>query len=176
MTVPSEMNKRKPAGKDSSGASQPVASGANQAESFPGLGGNGNKTASTLTACRYSSLGGSQACRPQPTRLTVLPYYLISNIVSRVAMHDAGSGWSLGRHYRQCGQSCPCCRFAAGDIHGYCDICSQGQQIAIVSSSFWRLVMGMPYTWRPFTAGQPRQREPRRPVVQPHVAAAAAAS
>ena len=130
----------------------------------PSLGGNGNKAASSLTSSRYSSLGGSQACRPQPTRprptrrepymalLSVLPDYLISNIVSRVAMHDESSGWSLGRHYRQCGQSCPCCRFAAGDGHGYSAICSQGQHIAIVSSSFRRLVMGMPYTWRPFTA------------------------
>ena len=33
-------------------------------------------------------------------------------------------GWTPGKHYGQCGQSCPCCRAIIEDVpFGVCEIC-----------------------------------------------------
>ena len=49
--------------------------------------------------------------------------------------------WSGTEHWGLCGQSCPCCRFAAGDVFGSCDACdaaAQSLRAACTIASFIR--------------------------------------
>ena len=34
-------------------------------------------------------------------------------------------GWNILNHYGACGQNCPCCRAASGDLNGSCQVCEQ---------------------------------------------------
>ena len=49
--------------------------------------------------------------------------------------------WSGTEHWGLCGQSCPCCRSAAGDVFGSCDACdaaAQSLRAACAIASFIR--------------------------------------
>ena len=50
-------------------------------------------------------------------------------------------GWDSKTHYMpiggQCGQSCPCCRSAAGDTLGACPICNQIKEIPTKHVDGW---------------------------------------
>ena len=55
----------------------------------------------------------------------------LDNLISAEQLKNVPSchavGWTQNHHYMplggQCGQSCPCCRFAMGDVLGACLTC-----------------------------------------------------
>ena len=67
------------------------------------------------------------------------PEHVWRNILPYLVLHDEHA-WTTRKHYGFCGQSCPCCRFCAGDFLGSCTFCEQGLAAACVSSHLFRLV------------------------------------
>ena len=52
----------------------------------------------------------------------------------RIAGHQR-LGWRCVGHWGQCGQSCPCCRFANGEVNGSCLACfAAAHSLPIVST------------------------------------------
>ncbi len=61
--------------------------------------------------------------RPGRFRFEDLDFGL--DMLARCLCHPVSRrvGWSSWRHFGLCGQSCPCCRYAAGDAFGVCKFC-----------------------------------------------------
>ena len=58
-----------------------------------------------------------------------------------VPRNAADATWSAVEHWNVCGQSCPCCRYAAGDLVGTCGACHaavRSLHIACTIASFVR--------------------------------------
>ena len=56
-------------------------------------------------------------------------------------LNDADATWNAVGHWNLCGQSCPCCRYAAGDVVGTCGACDaaiQSYRTACTIASFVR--------------------------------------
>ncbi len=67
---------------------------------------------------------------------------------------EAGESWSASNHFSMCGQSCPCCRFNAGDYLGACPFCPDSAALRAASKPAARwtstflafgLVLGAPF-------------------------------
>jgi len=63
----------------------------------------------------------------QPSRFPACVWSLVRQYVYR---HEVG--WTASDHYDGCGQSCPCCRFAAGEAFGACEVCSGLRTLASI--------------------------------------------
>ena len=67
---------------------------------------------------------------PRPVRPLELPAYAWRSVKQYLYRHES---WCKGGHYGLCGQSCPCCRFAAGDLLGACKVGLGVRTLASVS-------------------------------------------
>ena len=78
------------------------------------------------TRCR----GRSRNPRPvQPLELPAYAWLLVKEYSYR---HEQ---WCKKKHYGFCGQNCPCCRFAAGDFLGACEVGLGVRTLASVSAA-----------------------------------------
>ena len=67
---------------------------------------------------------------PRPVQPLELPAYAWLLVKEYSYRHEQ---WCKVRHYGFCGQSCPCCRFAAGDLLGACKVGLGVRTLASVS-------------------------------------------
>ena len=67
---------------------------------------------------------------PRPVRPLELPAYAWRSVKQYLYRHES---WCKVEHYGFCGQSCPCCRFAAGDLLGACKVGLGVRTLASVS-------------------------------------------
>ena len=67
---------------------------------------------------------------PRPVRPLELPAYAWRSVKQYLYRHES---WCKVGHYGLCGQSCPCCRFAAGDLFGACEVGLGVRTLASVS-------------------------------------------
>ena len=69
---------------------------------------------------------------PRPVQPLELPAYAWLLVKQYSYRHEL---WCKVMHYGFCGQSCPCCRFAAGDLIGACEVGLGVRTLASVSAA-----------------------------------------
>ena len=69
---------------------------------------------------------------PRPVQPLELPAYAWLLVKEYSYRHEQ---WCKERHYGFCGQNCPCCRFAAGEFLGACEVGLGVRTLASVSAA-----------------------------------------
>ena len=69
---------------------------------------------------------------PRPVQPLELPAYAWLLVKEYWYRHEQ---WCKKTHYGFCGQNCPCCRFAAGDFLGACEVGLGVRTLASVSAA-----------------------------------------
>ncbi len=55
--------------------------------------------------------------------------------------HKSAIKWSVVDHYGMCGQSCPCCRYRAGELFGSCELCRLGNVEIKYAEHYLKMVL-----------------------------------
>ena len=68
-------------------------------------------------------------------------------MLAMVLVHGTShwAGWCDKDHYSECGQSCPCCRWALCDTLGTCDICEEYWEVKCVAKQWNRVAKYIRY-------------------------------
>ena len=88
--------------------------------------------------------------------MSFLPDPVLGILGAFLAEHEDGlvPKWCRRKHWRECGQNCPCCRFRAGSNIGQCWVCEQSWTLMAISPRFQRVLflnnkIWAPWTWSP---------------------------
>ena len=108
----------------------------------------------------FSQIGSNKkALRAMPSHIgsidtmSLLPDPVLGILGAFLAEHEAGlvPQWCRRKHWGECGQNCPCCRFRTRSNIGECWLCEQACTLMAISPRFHRVLFLNNKIWAPWT-------------------------